>query len=255
MSGIFDALQGIDFKRILAHVFPGFLLYVAILMAMDSFLLTSPILSTTITSIIIEPGENFEALTTLIIIGLFVGSILGIMIDGINHWLLEHTLFRNIVRSELLDVKLGNRLAGLENSKRTVGQMEDDTFYAWMVDLNINKRIPDEGKVLSPDYLYGYIADKDGNVGLKDKLISDFYSYYEFYINSSISLILISLVAPFYTNIVLNIPRNFSLVTMAVGLFFSFLLFLASIHTLNHYKQARYEMIEGFLRKGEDPES
>src|SRR5687767_13232251 len=95
---IIERLSNFDFKRSLAHVFPGFLLYVGLLMASDAFLSHAQVL----TGIFFNPTTNIDLLVGLILIGLFVGSILGIMIDGIAHWAFEERWFNKIVRTHRL---------------------------------------------------------------------------------------------------------------------------------------------------------
>jgi hypothetical protein len=112
-GGILERIKDIDFKRSLAHVFPGFLLYIGLIMASDAFLSHDQVL----TESFFDPTTNIDLLVSLILIGLFVGSILGIMIDGIAHWAFEERWFNKIVKTHKLSGSDGSLImfVGMSN--------------------------------------------------------------------------------------------------------------------------------------------
>jgi hypothetical protein len=245
MSSIVSSLPTFDLKRTLAHVFPGFLLYVGLLLATDAFMFKD---KSTFTSLMFTPSAtDIDTLVSVIGIGIFVGSILGVMIDGIGHWLFEDKWFQRIVRRR----KLSNTL--------TIGQAEDKVYSFWRKTLGItnwniknNEHVPDPTFPEDADFFYPFTYksdDDEDKVKLKDQLISEYYSYFEFYLNSAISLSIISIVIPFYVISILGIDWSIAMFISAVVLLGSMLLFFASIHTLEDYRKARVLSIEGYLRK------
>jgi hypothetical protein len=238
-GGIIERLKDIDFKRSLAHVFPGFLLYVGLIMASDAFLSHDQVLTETF----FNPTTNTDLLVALILVGLFVGSILGVMIDGIAHWVFEERWFNKIVKA----LKLSDK------DHTTIGDAEDQVFRNWMISHGIHQHEYALHKIVwdtSPEYLYPFThAGDEDKVNLRDYLIQEFYSYFEFYLNSALSLVFIGFIIPFYSVAFLGASFWVALIVCAVFLVSSMLLMFAAIHTLADYKRARIESIEGFLRK------
>src|SRR5689334_14552507 len=93
-ESVWTTFSNFDVKRTFAHVFPGFLLFTGILMASDSVASIQP----KFTSMILNPGPNTPNIESLVLVGLFVGSILGIMVDGISHFFLEDHVFKIFLR-------------------------------------------------------------------------------------------------------------------------------------------------------------
>jgi Co/Zn/Cd efflux system component len=246
MSEFVSKLSEIDFKRSLAHIFPGILLYLGLLMALDLFIFEE---QSSITSIIFRPATaDLEALVSLIGIGIFVGSILGIMIDGIGHWIFEDKLFDRVIKNRPLS----------NDDPMTIGDAEQYIYGHWKKRFGIADLYLGPGPLKIPnisDYLYPFTFksnDGEDKIKLKDNLVSDYYSYFEFYLNSSISLSIVSIVLGFFALSILNIDLIHSLVISAIVLGGSFGLFLASIHSLEDYKKARVFAIEGYLRKRQE---
>lgn len=263
MADLLPSLPSIDLKRALAHVFPGFLLYIGLLMAIDVFLLGEDS-DFELTTVLINPSKSdLDTLTSLILVGLFAGSVLGVMIDGIGHWVFEDRLFDRIVRNR--------RMSDSDSKSLKIEDAEDKAYRYWMkfhklTYWRINPKgtgaklldgtLPNEGIDMdfpaSPDYFYPFANKKDSDedkIKLKDQLISDYYSYFEFYLNSSISVFLISLIFPLYSISKLDSNFYYSLFICAIIMAASILLFFSSLHTLADYKRARVFAIEAYLRK------
>lgn len=255
MSSIVQSLPSFDLKRTLAHVFPGFLLYIGLLLAVDAFMFEE---ASTFTTLLFKPGsENFDALLSVIGIGLFVGSILGIMIDGIGHWLFEDRWFSGIVKQ--MELSKDDKIGQAEDDKNiSIGQAEELTFGYWKKYLGIADKSPPGGvKKSNPlfpavsEYLYPFANKKDFDeekIKLKDQLVPEYYSYFEFYLNSAISLALVGVIIPFYLIIILEIDWFVSSFISSVILLGSMMLFFASLHTLADYRRAIIYSIEGYLR-------
>jgi hypothetical protein len=219
-STIWQSVQVFDPKRTVAHVFPGFLLFLGILMTSDSISMISP----NFTSIVLNASTS-PNIEILVIIGLFLGGILGIMIDGISHLIFEDLFFRVFMRN--------------------INKKEEMSFKAWMNKFGI---IDDLGKPRA-DYLYPKVDSSIAKeVGwIKDTLVRDFYSFYEFYINSSLSLFILAFIIPKYMEVVFKISTFYSSTGFSVILVLAVLLMAASVNTLKDYKKARIAIIDGIL--------
>lgn len=233
MSAFLGQLPSWDLKRTLAHVFPGFLLYIGFLMTLDTFVFQE---QSTITLLLFRPEvTEVETLAAVIGIGIFLGSILGIMIDGIGHWLFEDQWFGSIVEARKLS----------KSSDITIKKAEDDFYASWKDTFKFQEKGPHD----FADFFYPFTYKSEDTNKLKDNLIADYYSYFEFYLNSAISLTLVSFVLPFYTLTILGMVWQLSIVLFVIVLSGSFLLFYASIHTLEDYKRARVLSIQGYMDK------
>ena len=233
MSTFLSQLPSWDLKRTLAHAFPGFLLYIGFLITLDTFVFQE---QSTITLLLFRPEvTEVETLAAVIGIGVFLGSIFGIMIDGIGHWLFEDQWFGGIVDARKLS----------KSSDITIRKAEEGFYDSWKDFFEFHET-KSHG---FPDFFYPFTYKSEDTIKLKDNLISDYYSYFEFYLNSAISLTLVSFVLPFYTLTILGMVWQLSVVLFVIVLSGSFLLFYASIHTLEDYKRARILSIQGYMDK------
>lgn len=228
-------------------------------MGLDVFIFEQ---ESTITSIIFRPATaDLEALLSVIGIGIFVGSILGVMIDGIGHWIFEDKIFESIVKNLPMSDKDVHKP---DKDRLTIGKAEQEIFGYWKKYFRIADKYPKDSTYVpipdipeSADYLFPFTyksTDGDDKVKLKDELVKDYYSYFEFYLNSSISLAVVSVILGFYALTILNITPLQAFVTFAIVLAGSSGLFFASMHTLADYKRARVLFIEGYLRKVQQDE-
>lgn len=286
MSAIFSSLQNWDYGRFLSHVFPGFLLYLGLLMGIDAFGSSTPV----ITPILIDPAGHIDAIVSLIVIGIFVGTILGVVIDGIGHLIFESFAFKYLLTRErtmeevtfrYLMTRLGLVEGNLEGEKearvKVDGQgdvnvniegqgvkVEGEKQLKIKVDGEgkVRVKIDGEGKVkvqeefvkIEPSSYYFYpLLDNDSKSeqggSIQDNLETDFYRFFEFYLNSAISLFLVSWVLPFYMISVLGAQKLFGFIGFAVVCAISTALIFASAHTLADYKRAKWYSIEGNLAK------
>lgn len=240
---ILERIKDIDFKRTLAHVFPGFLLYVGLIMASDAFLSHDQVLTETF----FNPSTNIDLLIALIIVGIFLGSILGVMIDGIAHWAFEDRWFDKVVK----------KLKFSKRGKFTIEQAEEVVFKNWMNEYGIHQYEDEFGHPVvwenSAEYLYPFTHSGDQDkINLREYLIHQFYAYFEFYLNSAISIVVVGSIIPFYAVAFLSSGFWIALIVCASFLIASLLLMFAAIHTLADYRRARIESIEGYLRKKEN---
>jgi hypothetical protein len=266
-----------DFRRTLAHVFPGFLLYLGLLLAIDTFLTDEDVGRTWVTSFLFEPTfADAEAILSVIGIGIFVGYILGILIDGVGHSFLDDRIDRDVGKRHLADktkkfnwinrsLKLPKELNPCDASSpdteykyHTLEEAERATFEKWIKIKGINTHCCD-GET-SPEYLKGfpkshyylypftYEGDED-KVNLSKNLIDQFFSFYEFYRNSGISILIISVIFPFYLMKIQDLSFVGAIFVTFFMLLASALLFYSALGVYFKYKTARLYSIEALLRK------
>lgn len=197
-------LPKLEFKELLSHTFPGFFFALSVFMLLD----------------VLSPKDltlwAFGTLTKFVSAMGFIillGTILGILIDGIQH-LIEEGFFK----------------VGLGYKKRVSEREEKLKIY------------PQDVKHY---YYYKLIGtDKDAYTHLTD----NYYRYAEFYGNIFISLIAFSCIAPFYFCYFLGISWGWSIIFGCVVPFFLALICIySSYRTFVVYHSNRIDMILGFL--------
>ncbi len=188
----------LEFKEFLSHTFPGFFLALSVFMLLD---LLSP---KDLTLWAFGSLTTFSSAMAFIVL---LGTILGILIDGIQH-LIEENIFVKLPRYK-------NDVEG-----RTSG-------------------IYPSGLGVRHYYYYKRIGG-DTFTHLTD----NYYRYAEFYGNIFISLIAFSSIAPFYFCYVLRIPWLGSIIFgCVVPIFFAYICILSSYTTFVKYHSNRIDMI------------
>lgn len=244
-------IVAVDSKRLLAHFLPGFILYIGILITYDS-LLADPEQRFT-TGIFLDVTPNESNLTLVLSLGFFIGVLLGLMIDSIGHrffeecicnkWLTKNKkieeeksyldLARNVpqIKKALKD----NLARIVENPDGTItNPIKHDDLYAFINDVTVDQQADPSKDVKK--------------VAIRDYLMNQFYSYFEFYQNAGIALGLVSFAFPSYLTHVLGYPKIAGLITFVVLLAASGLLLVSAAHTLRNYRDARFRMIGGAIR-------
>lgn len=189
----------LKFQHLLSHTFPGFFSALTLFMLIDIW---SPL------DLTFFMAKDLTSLLTFVGFIFLIGSILGIIIDGIHHSMIEDTIFdkfEEIIKADKVyrdflkkanpkDVKCqGDCLNGCEK--------DDD-------DCDVVKY------KLTRHYLFNRMSDK--LVEINSYLSEEYYCYSEFYSNTFIALIPFSVVAPFYLFQILEVPWNLSVL---LGLF------------------------------------
>lgn len=171
------------FQHILSHTFPGFFSAITLFMLFDIFI------SINLTSMMFFNG--LEGLIVFAGFVLLIGSILGIIIDGIHHTIIESLIFEKElkplekIRRDYL-IEYGRKINNNPDFSPSVKKSNNDSYW-------------DE---LGLFYLYSHVTDK--LLQANDYIEEGWYSYSEFYCNTFISLIAFSLVAPLYSYSVLE---------------------------------------------------
>lgn len=197
-----------SFQELLTYSFPGFFNALTLFMLID---VLSPI---NITALLITDAIGLATFVGFVILA---GTILGVIIDGIHHSILESIIFENLLGLKEIDA----RFKALYPSK----------------DSKLNSR-----------YFFKIIDEKAINIF--DFLINSTYRYSEFYANTFISLIPFSFIIPFYLNDILEVPWNWSLLLGLVSLIVAFTCLKESYEDLKAYEDHKFSLICGYLDYG-----
>jgi hypothetical protein len=190
-----------SFETLLSHTFPGFFLALGVFMLLDLL-----ITSYDLTLWALGDFGNFLKVLGFIIL---VGTILGILIDGIQHTL-EKVIFENCQKFKDLDAER-KKLYPASNIK----------------------------------HFYYYTREKEAFRHLKD----NYYCYAEFYGNIAISLIALSFIAPFYFRDILEITKGYSFILgCLVPLVLAGFCIWSSYETFFKYHRFRIDLIYGILQ-------
>ena len=189
----------VKFQHIMSHTFPGFFSAITLFMFID---VLSPL---ELTSLVISSISNLVSFIGLILI---IGTILGIILDGIHHNVIEDWFFDNIEGYK--DTKYAKyqwmrKCGGLldfEDSCKNQGTCDKNCNYLK------NDNCPIVKNRLTRHYSFKTIESKV--IDLNNFFIDDYYSYSEFYSNTFLSLIPFSLVVPSFLLESFEIPWNWS---------------------------------------------
>ncbi|MDD4162399.1 MAG: hypothetical protein PHW87_07955 [Methanothrix sp.] len=203
----------IEFKEMLSHTFPGFFLAFSIFMLIDYL---SP--------------DNFSnwamgSLTGLVSFAGFIiimGTILGVIIDGIHHTFIEDDIFDNFEAIHQLKKPIEEQL------KANCHEYSDN---------------------LSRHFFLSKIGEKGASANVFENLLDQaYYRYSEFYSNIFVSLIIFSIISPFYAFEVLEMPWRISVLIGIASLLTACLCLVSSYTTYKIYLQAQSSTICGFIK-------
>jgi hypothetical protein len=218
MSGQFPEL---DFQHLLAHTFPGFFSSITLFMLLDywsPYPLTSKIMSV----------EGLVGLAGFILV---IGTILGIILDGIHHIVLEDGIFSNL------------------DEIKSMYKSVDHLFPCINLKPISCENSPLES-LLTPHNLLIYYYNKKGCILDVDReLIFRYYRYSEFFANTFLSLTIFSVVSPLFLFKELDISWDISVLFGLISLVISILCFEASHLAYVRYLKAQINFLAGFLDK------
>lgn len=194
-----------SFQNLLTYSFPGFFSALTFFMLID---VLSPI---NITALVIKDTVGLATIFGFVILS---GTILGVIIDGIHHSILENIIFENFLGLKEIEESLEALYPG-EN-------------------LNLNSR---------------YFFQKLGGnaIAIFEFLINTIYRYSEFYANTFISMIPFSFIIPFYLVDVFKIPWNWAILVSFVSLIVAFTCLKESYEDLKAYEAHKFSLICGYL--------
>lgn len=203
--------QQIEFSHLMAHTFPGFFSAFTLFMAIEVW---SPF---DITPLAIKDLNGLAAFAGFV---LLMGTILGVIIDGIHHSLIEGALF--------------NSLQGNDSIRNVLMKEPQDHFK--------DKYNIDMG--LSSHYFFKELGERA--IPIRQHLNNVAYSYSEFDSNAFLSLIPFSLVAPYFLLKVFHIPWKISVGFSILSLLLACFCLYRSYRAYVKYQVAWYSVIFGF---------
>lgn len=213
MSDSISIPTQISFKEMLSHTFPGFFLAFSIFMGIDYL---SPVNFT---------DWAMGSITGLISFAGFIiimGTILGVIIDGIHHTFIEDDIFDNF---------------------ESVHRLKKP------IEMQLKLNCPAYCDLLSRHFFFSKIGEKGSNAkALEDHLDEAYYRYSEFYSNVFVSLLVFSIISPFYIFEVLELSWITSISIGIVSLLVACLCLISSYTSYNTYLQAQSSAICGFIK-------
>lgn len=193
-----DIPSQLSFEHMLSHLFPGFFTALTVFMVID---ILSPF---DLTQLMLT---NLNAMIGFFGLIILIGIILGVIVDGIHHRLIELGLFSFLdrIRTEEKN-EICSDITTYKISKHIINQLgcEKDKCDKYS-ECDIEK--PRSYELLKLFYAFN-IENIEKCVALYDYMKKSVYYYYEFYANTSIAMFPFALVAPIYMVKRLNIDYS-----------------------------------------------
>lgn len=203
----------IKFKEMLSHTFPGFFLALSIFMLIDYL---SPADLTTYSM------SNLTGMISFAGFIIIMGTILGVIIDGIHHTFIEDDIFDNFKTIHVLKMPIKRELKA--------NNCDD----------------------LTRHFFFPKIGDKGAkSIELENHLDEAYYRYSEFYSNIFISLVIFSIISPFYIFEILEISWDRSVLIGIASLLTACICLISSYTSYKTYLQAQCSAICGFIKDKE----
>jgi len=204
-----DIPSQLSFEHMLAHLFPGFFTALSVFMILD---ILSPL---NISQMVLKDTNGMIGFLGFIIL---VGTILGVIIDGFHHRVIELKYFSN--KDNIIPDRKDGKLIRIK-SERIVSHIRSQ------LKCNDGKSEKCSNCIFNENYSYEllkiyYAFDMDNMdkcIALHDYLRKTVYHYYEFYANTFIAMIPFTFIAPIYMVKILYIDYSYAS-AMGVGLLF-----------------------------------
>lgn len=177
----------ISFKHIMSHTFPGFFSALTLFMLID---ILSPMELASFAS------GTISGLVSFIGLVLIIGTILGIILDGIHHNVIEDMVFDNLdgyKRTKYVKYQWMKHCGGLlpiDECKHLAASCSDNC------DQIEDNTCPISRNGLTRHYSFKTIEGKLSEIN--NFFVDDYYSYSEFYSNTFLSLVLFSWISPWF---------------------------------------------------------
>jgi len=212
----------------LSHVFPGFLLIISLFMLIDSFCINPGIYSCAIFT-----NQKLEIFILIIGIILLLGTIFGIIIDGIQHVTISKFFNKKIKKRELNKevIKIYEIIESI--------YLDDFLKENGMENTEIEKF---KKNILNWFFYYPIIDTEKHNI-----IKENFYYYYEFFANIFLVFVVTIFSVFCYTNNVLNHSYSWLITSFVIILAFT-CLYIAWYWFEGWYK-IRVNFLLGTLRK------
>jgi hypothetical protein len=206
----------IEFEHLVSHTFPGFFSAVTFFMLIDVW---SPI---KLTALIVKDINSLIIFFGFIII---IGTILGIIIDNIHHWLIEGLIFDKFDEIQFWLMRFNSFASRSIKSNNQLAHCENENIF------------------------YYYYVKEIGKDAINDllHLRKAKYCYSEFYSNIFISLIPFSLVVPFYIIKNLQISWHLCVSLSVLTLILSCICFISSYVAYLNYNKSLFYLVKGYM--------
>lgn len=237
-----DIPQQLTFEHMLSHVFPGFFTAITVFMALDIW---SPLpLVQYLTS------DNFSILIGFAAYVLICGTILGVIIDGIHHKVIEEMFLEKYPRDiEIRDIE---DWLGCEDKKmERESKCNEDAKKKPKSKCEICRFLLNLDYEPVKIYYLFHTKSMENYLGLYEYVNKRYYHYYEFFANTSIALIPFAFVAPIYINQELQIDHFNSLLSGSIIMIMAFSCFWICITAYSRYISALY-FIATWCRENKD---
>jgi hypothetical protein len=205
----------IEYEHLLSHTFPGFFSAVTLFMLIDVW---SPF---SLTDIVIKDTNSMIAFIGFV---LLIGTVLGVILDNIHHYILEYMIFDQF-----------------------------DEVQLWIMKFNmLTKRNPDKPEHIDDENIvYYYFVKKLGPDAINyiTHLRKAKYCYSEFYSNTFLSLVPFSIVVPFYLAKTFQI---YWILCIYISIFIwilSCISLISSYQAYLNYNKSLYYLILGFMNE------
>lgn len=199
----FEISEQFRFEHLLAHTFPGFLSAIALFMFLDVF---SP---RDLTSWVFN---NIQGVIGFIGFVVLIGTILGIIIDGVHHLIIENIF------------------------KKFTGYREIHEFSEALYPRT-------EPKLIRP-----YFFEKEKFMQVDEYITTKVYRYSECHVNIFISLITFLFISPFYLFNVLQIPWIYSIFFASIAFFVACASLISGYVDFKKYHRWMNSAICGYLK-------
>lgn len=211
-----------EFEHLMSHTFPGFFSAVTLFMLIDVW---SPL---NLTALAIKDAA---ALTSFVGFVLLIGSILGIIIDGIFHSIIEDDLFDQIYEVKKYKIYIKGLCFG--DFKTIVNDEKSDT-----------------AKILSHHY---FIKKLEGEkaINIYQNIINSYYCYARFYSNTFLALLPFSLIVPSYLLKTLLISWNLCIFIGIASLILACFCLYSGYVAYKMYNRALFSAIYGYTKDSE----
>ncbi|MCD4811387.1 hypothetical protein K8R14_02140 [bacterium] len=189
-----DFLSSFSFSKMMSHVFPGFLFEFMLLVLIWFFYYEKGNLIDEFCSTIPEPQTNYIALIIIIIATIIIGTIFGIIIDGIQH--LTITKCFELIYSRKKEFKDINEIYGIVNKHIIENFFTHNPNIKQKEQEKIKSFFKENGKDKPQKfnwYFYFPIIDNEKFILYNNEL----YYYYEFFSNISIVFFVMLLLVGF----------------------------------------------------------
>ncbi|VVB85051.1 Uncharacterised protein [uncultured archaeon] len=208
------------YEDLLHHTFPGFFSAITLFMLIDVWRRHLP--SPHLTSLLIKDISGLVGFVGFVVL---IGTILGVLIDGIHHLIVQGVIFNNF------------------------GKIKD-------IDKCIEFLFPKKERDIkirpTRHYFFKLIGDKA--ITIDEYLINSKQRYSEFYTNTFIALVPFSLVVPFYLFYILQIDWHLSIILAFISLSLACICLKSGYNSYKGYQAAIYSFISGYVEIKNEPQ-